>query len=161
MKKLLLLFTFISATLFAQPPLTADSIYWTPKYCDTTQSIEDCTNSWIFNGNVGDCIQPSIEFCTAVWPGMWMTDTYECCCQVASLPGSESSWNGFIGSPCQVYLDSIGFIYNDPEYVNWVFLEENILKLGDDIYIDIFGRIFKHAPSGLYIKHNKKYLKVD
>ena len=159
MKKLLLLFTIISATLFAQPPLTADSIYWTPKYCDTTQSVEDCTSSWIWHAGVGDCIQPSIEFCTAVWPGMWMTDTYECCCQTASLPGSENGWNGFFGSPCETYLDSIGFIHNDPDYINWTSLDENELKL-NGIYIDIYGRMYINQPNGLSILNKKKYFKV-
>ena len=159
MKKLLLLFTIISATLFAQPPLTADSIYWSVKYCDTSQSVEDCTNSWIWHGGIADCIQPSIEFCTAVWPGMWMTDTYECCCQTASMPGSENGWNGFIGSPCETYLDSIGFIHNDPDYVNWTSLDENKLNL-NGIYIDIYGRMYINQPNGLSILNKKKYFKV-
>ena len=159
MKKLLLLFTIISATLFAQPPLTADSIYWTPKYCDTTQSVEDCTSSWIWHAGVGNCIQPSIDFCMAVWPGMWMTDTYECCCQVTSLPGAVNAWTGFIGSPCETYLDSIGFIHNDPDYVNWTSLDENELKL-NGIYIDIYGRMYINQPDGLSILNRKKYFKV-
>ena len=159
MKKLLLLFTIISATLFAQPPLTADSIYWSVKYCDTSQSVEDCTNSWIWHGGIADCIQPSIEFCTAVWPGMWMTDTYECCCQTASMPGSENGWNGFIGSPCETYLVSIGFIHNYPDYVNWTSLDENKLNL-NGIYIDIYGRMYINQPNGLSILNKKKYFKV-
>ena len=160
MKKLLLLFTIISATVFAQPPETADSIYWSAKYCDTTQSVEDCTDSWLWTGNLNDCIQPSIEHCTAIWPDNgWITDSYECCCQVASLPGSESSWNGFVGSNCQAYLDSIGFVYNDPAFVNWISLNENELKL-NGIYIDIYGRMYINQPDGLSILNRKKYFKV-
>ena len=160
MKKLLLLFTIISATVFAQPPLTADSIYWSAKYCDTTQSVEDCTDSWLWHAGIGDCIQPSIEHCTAIWPDNgWITDSYECCCQVTSLPGSESSWTGFIGSPCETYLDSIGFIHNDPDYVNWTSLDENELKL-NGIYIDTYGRMYTNQPSGLSILNRKKYFKI-
>ena len=160
MKKLLLLFTFISTTLLAQPPLTADSIYWSGKYCNTAQTIEDCTNSWIFSGNWNDCIQPSEGFCNAIMPEAVIFDTYECCCQVASAPGSESAWNGFLGSPCQTYLDSIGFIYDDPEYVNWTSIEENIINKFNGIYIDIYGRMYVEQPNGLSILNRKKYFKV-
>jgi cellobiose phosphorylase len=160
MKKLLLLFTFISTTLFAQPPLTADSIYWSGKYCNTAQTIEDCTNSWIFSGNWNDCIQPSEAFCNAIMPEAVIFDTYECCCQVASAPGSESAWNGFFGGACQEYLDSIGFIYDDPEYVNWTSIEENIINKFNGIYIDIYGRMYVEQPNGLSILNRKKYFKV-
>jgi len=155
MKKLLLLFTIISATLFAQPPLTADSIYWSGKYCSTAQTIEDCTNSWIFSGNVNDCIQLSEQFCKAIMPDAVIYDTYECCCQVASAPGSESAWNGFLGSPCETYLDSIGFIHNDPEHINWTSLEENIKLYG--IYIDMYGIQYTTPPKGLSIMNRQKY----
>ena len=88
-----------------------------------------------------------------------MTDTYECCCQVASLPGSENAWTGFFGSPCETYLDSIGFIYNDPDYVNWTSLDENKLNL-NGVYIDIYGRVYINQPDGLSILNRKKYFKV-
>ena len=159
MKKLLLLFTIISATMFAQPPLTADSIYWSAKYCDTAESIEDCTNSWMFHANFNDCIQPSIEFCTATWPGLWIRDTYECCCQVASLPGSESSWNGFIGSNCQTYLDSIGFVHDDSTFINWTLLDEHKLEL-NGIYIDMYGKMHINQPDGLSVFNRKIYFKI-
>jgi len=160
MKKLLLLFTIISATLFAQPPLTADSIYWSGKYCNTAQTIEDCTNSWIFSGNWDDCIQLSEQFCEAIMPGAVIFDTYECCCQVASAPGSESAWNGFFSSPCQTYLDSIGFVYDDPEHVNWTSINENTINKFNGIYIDIYGRMYIEQPNGLSILNRKKYFKV-
>ena len=159
--KILIPILLITSFVFSQPPLTADSIYWTPKYCSTAETVEDCTNSWVFNGNFDDCIQPSEGFCKAIFPGYGLYDTYDCCCKATSLPGSLSALNGFFGGPCQEYLDSIGFIYDDPEYINWVFLEENILKLIGDIYIDIFGRIFNERPNGMYIKDGVKYLNVE
>ena len=157
--RLFILFLFIYINSFSQPPLTADSIYWSGKYCNTAQTIEDCTNSWIFSGNWNDCIQPSEGFCNAIMPDAVIYDTYECCCQVASAPGSESAWNGFFGGPCQVYLDSIGFVYNDPEYVNWTSLDENEIIL-KGIYIDIYGRQYTIQPNGLYIYNKKKYFKI-
>ncbi len=89
-----------------------------------------------------------------------LLDTYECCCQVASAPGSESAWNGFFGSNCQTYLDSIGFIYDDPEYVNWTSIEENIINEFNGVYIDIYGRMYIEQPNGLSILNRKKYFKV-
>ena len=86
-------------------------------------------------------------------------DTYECCCQVASLPGSESAWSGFFGSPCQSYLDSIGFVYNDPNIINWTSLDEDIL-LKDGIYIDIYGRQYIIPPKGLSIMNGKTYIRL-
>ena len=156
--KNLILVLFTITLGFAQPPVSADSIYWDVKYCDTAATLEDCTTSWIWNGNMSDCIQPSIEFCTAAWPGMWITDTYECCCQVASLPGSESAWNGFFGSNCQTYLDSIGFVYDDPSVINWTSLDEDI-KL-DGIYIDPYGRHYIMPPKGLSVMNKKKYYRL-
>jgi hypothetical protein len=157
--RLFILFLFICINSFCQPPLTADSIYWSGKYCNTAQTIEDCTNSWIFSGNWNDCIQPSEGFCNAIMPEAVIFDTYECCCQVASLPGSESAWNGFFGGACQEYLDSIGFIYDDPEYVNWTSLDELDLEL-NGIYIDIYGRMYVNQPDGLSIFNKKKYFKL-
>jgi len=156
---ILILFTFLLTSAFAQPPVSADSIYWDVKYCDTGETSEDALTQWIWNGNIGDCIQPSPEFIAAVWPGMWLVDTYECCCQVASLPGSEAAWTGFMGSPCQTYLDSIGFVYNDPDYINWTSLDEIDLEL-DGIYIDIYGRQYIVPPMGLSIMNKKKYYRL-
>jgi len=160
MKNLLLtLVLFTSLLTFSQPPVSADSIYWTPKYCSTAETIEDCTNSWIWSGNFNDCIQPSELFCETLFPDMWITDSYECCCQVASLPGSESAWNGFFGSNCQTYLDSVGFIYNDPDYVNWTSLDENQIKF-EGMYIDMFGRQHITQPNGFSIFNGNKYIKL-
>ena len=160
MKKLLLLFIFINSILFAQQPESVDSIYWSAKYCNTAETIEDCTNSWMWNGNFSDCIQPSEAFCNATFPGVWVLDTYECCCQVASLPGSESAWTGFYKSPCQVYLDSIGFVYDDPSIINWTSIDENDVRL-DGVYIDQYGRQHATPPKGLSIMNGKKYFKIN
>ena len=159
MKKILLLFTIISATLFAQPPLTADSVYWSAKYCDTAESIEDCTNSWMFHGNFDDCIQPSEGFCEIIFPGFGLYDSYDCCCKATSLPGVTHALNGFFGGACQEYLDSIGFIYDNPDYINWISLDEHELEL-HGLYIDIYGRIHIKQPDGLSILNRKKYFKV-
>ena len=155
----LVLFTLLLTLAFSQPPITADSIYWSAKYCSTAETIEDCTNSWLWNGNWDDCIQPSEQFCITAFPGMWLTDSYECCCQVASLPGSEASWTGFFGSNCQSYLDSIGFVYNNPDYVNWTSLDENEIKL-DGIYIDMYGRQYIMPPKGLSIMNRQTYFRL-
>ena len=159
MKKLLLLFTIISATIFAQPPETADSIYWSAKYCDTAETIEDCTSSWLWHGNFDDCIQPSEGFCEIIFPGFGLYDSYDCCCKATSLPGSEAALTGFFGSNCQAYLDSIGFVYDNPDYINWTSLDENELKL-NGMYIDVYGRIYINQPNGLSILNRKKYFKV-
>ena len=153
------LFTLLLTSAFAQQPETADSIYWSAKYCNTAETIEDCTNSWMWNGNAEDCIQPSVLFCEATFPGVWILDTYECCCQVASLPGQENAWTGFFGSPCQSYLDSIGFVYDDPNIINWTSLDEDIL-LEDGIYIDIYGRQYIIPPKGLSIMDGKTYIRL-
>ena len=149
---LLLLFVFVNFLTFGQMPETSDSIYWVPKYCDTSETIDDALNQWIWSGNVGNCIQPSPDLVAAVWPNMWLLDTYECCCQVASLPGSNSSWTGFEGSPCQEYLDSIGFYYTS--------INENITKELNGIYIDIYGKQHTSQPSGLSIMNSRKYFKI-
>ena len=159
--RVLFFILFISSMLYGQPPLTADSAYWAPKYCSTAETIEDCTNSWMFHGNFDDCIQPSEGFCEIIFPNFGLYDSYDCCCKATSLPGVTHALNGFFGGACQEYLDSIGFIYDDPEYINWVFLDENHIGGLDERYIDIYGRVFKSAPVGFYIKHNKMYFKVD
>ena len=162
----LVLFAFLSI-LSAHQPETADSIYWTPKYCDTGETAEDALDQWIWSGNewILDCIQPSPEFIAAFTDengsvSLWLSDTYECCCQVASLPGSEAAWTGFFGSACQTYLDSIGFVYNDPDYVNWTSIGENIMLLEEEIYIDMYGRQYIIPPIGLSVKNKTKYIRL-
>ena len=157
--KHLFLLVLSTSLLTAQIPETSDSIYYSPKYCDTAEStFEAHLTQWTWNGNVGDCIQPSPEFIAAVWPGMWLVDTYECCCQVASLPGSEAVWTGFMGSPCQTYLDSIGFVYDDPKYINWTSLDEN--NILDGFYIDMYGIQHTIPPKGLSVKDKTKYIRL-
>jgi len=96
--------------------------------------------------------------CEALWPAIWIFDSYDCCCKVASLPGSEAVWTGFMESSCPAYLDSIGFIYNDPDYVNWTSLEENN-KL-DGFYIDMYGIQHTIPPKGLSVKDRTKYIRL-
>ena len=145
----LVLFAFLSI-LSAQIPIDGDSIYYSAKYCNTAETIEDCTNSWIWNVNVGDCIQPSQLFCEGTFPGVWILDTYECCCKVASTPGMESSWTGFDGSLCESYLYDVGFLL----------VIENELNPFDGIYVDIFGREYTTQPKGLSIKNRRTYYKI-
>ena len=168
MKNLILvLFTLLLTSAFAQMPETADSVYWTPKYCDTAEStFEAHLVQWTWNGNVGDCIQPSEAMANAFYNektgevGLWLVDTYQCCCEVASMPGSEAVWNFFTGSPCQAYLDSIGFIYNDPDYVNWTSLDEDDLEL-NGIYIDMYGIYHTIPPKGLSVIDKTKYIRLN
>jgi hypothetical protein len=167
MKNLILvLFTLLLTSAFAQMPNTADSVYWTPKYCNTAETAEDALDQWIWSGNpwILDCIQPSQLFVDAFTDengnvSLWLSDTYECCCQVASLPGSEAAWTGFFGSNCQTYLDSVGFIYDDPNFVNWTSIDEDMLEL-NDIYIDPFGRQYTIPPKGLSVMNKKKYYRL-
>ena len=163
----LVLFTLLLTSAFAQMPETADSVYWSAKFCDTAENtLEAHLTQWTWNGNVGDCIQPSIEFATAFYDeetgnvSLYLVDTYECCCQIASAPGSEAVWTFFMGSPCQTYLDSIGFIYNDPDYVNWTSLSEMDLEL-DGIYIDMLGIQYTIPPKGLSIMNKTKYIRLN
>ena len=54
MKNLLLvLFTLLLTSAFAQVPNTADSIYWAVKFCDTSETVEDCYESYTYNANLG------------------------------------------------------------------------------------------------------------
>ena len=73
----LVLFTLLLTSAFAQMPNTADSVYWSTKFCDTSQTVEDCYESYTY-------------MCDQLYPGIWLTDSYDCCCKVASLPGSEA-----------------------------------------------------------------------
>ena len=158
MKQLLLLvlFTFLSI-LSAQIPETSDSIYYSPKYCDTAENtLEAHLTQWTWNGNAMDCIQPSISFATAFYNeetgnvSLYLLDTYECCCQVASTPGSPGAWTFFEGSPCEDYLEEIGFIS----------LNESDIEL-DGIYIDMFGRQYIAPPKGLSIMNRNKYYRFN
>ena len=163
----LVLFTLLLTSAFAQMPETADSVYWSAKFCDTAENtLEAHLTQWTWNGNVGDCIQPSIEFatgtnmCDQLYPEIWLFDSYDCCCKVASLPGSEAVWTGFMDSDCPAYLDSIGFIYNDPDYINWTSLSEMDLEL-DGIYIDMYGRQYIAPPKGISIMNRKTYIRLN
>jgi hypothetical protein len=167
MKNLILvLFTLLLTFGFAQMPNTADSIYWSSKYCDTAENtLEAHLTQWTWNGNVGDCIQPSEGMANAFYNEktgevlLYLLDSYDCCCKVASLPGSTSVWNFFTGSPCEAYLDSIGFVYNDPDFVNWTSVDEDILEL-NGMYIDPYGRAYTIPPKGLSIMNKKKYYRL-
>ena len=163
--KTLFLVLFTSLLTYSQIPETADSVYWSVKYCDSAENtLEAHMNQWTWNGNVGDCIQPSEQFAEAFYDeetgevDLYLLDSYDCCCKVTSTPGSIGAWTFFYGSPCQTYLDSIGFIYDDPDYINWVSLSENNIEL-EGIYIDIYGRRYTSPPKGLSIMNGKKYYK--
>ena len=111
--KTLFLVLFTSLLTYGQPPLTADSVYWSMKYCTTATEYEEYLTQWTWNGNAMDCIQPSIGFATSFYNeetgnvSLYLLDTYECCCQVASTPGSPGAWTFFQGSPCEEYLDEL------------------------------------------------------
>tara|TARA_B100001250_G_scaffold411054_1_gene438801 strand:- start:121 stop:609 length:489 start_codon:yes stop_codon:yes gene_type:complete len=157
----LVLFTLLLTSAFAQVPNTADSIYWSVKFCDTSETVEDCyESSYTYNSNLGCYMAGTYGpgMCEALWPAIWIFDSYDCCCKVASLPGSEAVWTGFMESSCPAYLDSIGFIYNDPDYVNWTSLEENN-KL-DGFYIDMYGIQHTIPPKGLSVKDRTKYIRL-
>ena len=163
MKNLLLvLFTLLLTSAFAQVPNTADSIYWAVKFCDTSETVEDCYESYTYNANLGCYMAGTYgtNMCDALWPAIWIFDSYDCCCKVASLPGSEGVWTGFMDSDCPAYLDSIGFIYNDPDFVNWTSLD--VLDLGlKGIYIDMYGRLYITPPKGLSVKDKQKYIRFN
>ena len=161
MKNLILvLFTLLLTSAFAQQPESPDSIYWTPKYCNTSETVEDCYEAWTYNANIGCYMAGTYgtTMCAQLYPEIWLFDTYDCCCKVASLPGAPGVWNGFMGSDCPAYLDSIGFVYDDPEYVNWTSLDELDLEL-NGIYIDIYGRCYTTPPKGISIMNNKTYIR--
>tara|TARA_B100001094_G_scaffold308164_1_gene340519 strand:- start:1980 stop:2447 length:468 start_codon:yes stop_codon:yes gene_type:complete len=154
--KTLFLVLFTSLLTYGQIPETSDSIYYSPKYCDTAENtLEAHLTQWTWNGNIKDCIQPSEAFATAFYDEetgnvlLYLLDTYECCCQVASTPGMPGSWTFFEGSPCEEYLDEIGFIS----------LDEGDIEL-DGIYIDPFGRQYTMPPKGLSIMNKTKYYRL-
>tara|TARA_B100001094_G_scaffold308711_1_gene341638 strand:- start:66 stop:497 length:432 start_codon:yes stop_codon:yes gene_type:complete len=131
-------------------PTDGDSIYYSPKYCDTADSIEEALNSWLFSGIMQDCINPSEGMLNALWPNIAIKDTYDCCCKVASTPGLPGAFNYFEGSACETYLEGIGFI---------ALGEREIYQTGG-LYIDIYGRQFIEQPQGLSIMNRKKYYKL-
>ena len=159
MKKLLLLFTFINAIAFSQIPETSDSIYYSSKYCNSVEELEDCYEAWTWGPTMGDgtgdCYQAGYYgpgMCDAVWPALWVVDTYECCCKVASTPGMEDAWTGFEGSPCELYLESIGFVS----------LKENEIKNNTpELYIDMYGRVYESQPDGFSIINGNKQFKIN
>ena len=152
MKDLLFIILFsFSFNLFAQIPETEDSIYWSGDYCDTAETIEEALNQWIWNSDVNDCIQPNLKDIENLWIALWLSDTYECCCEIASLPGSNAAMTGFWESNCQDYLDNINFDYMS--------INDNVANKLDGIYIDIYGRKYNNQPDGLSIMNNKKYYK--
>ena len=163
MKKIIiLLFVFINTLTFSQMPETADSIYWSSKYCNTSETVEDCYDAYTYNANIGCYIAGTYGtgMCDALYPSIWLMDSYDCCCKVASLPGSEAVWNGFMDSDCPAYLDSIGFIYDDPNYINWTSIDENTMSILDGFYIDFYGKLHIKQPEGLSIMNKRIYFKI-
>ena len=163
MKKILLLALIaISSIGLSQMPETADSIYWSVKFCNTSETVEDCYEAYTYNANLGCYMAGTYgtNMCDALWPSIWLFDSYDCCCKVASLPGSEAVWNNFMNTDCPAYLDSIGFVYDDPEYVNWTSLSEMDLEL-EGIYIDMYGRQYTIPPKGLSIMNKNKYYRSN
>ena len=151
MKKLLYILLAITATVSSQIlPTNGDSIYYSPKYCDTAGTIEDALNSWAFSGSIQDCFNPSIGMLNALWPNIAIFDTYDCCCKVASTPSLQGSWNGYVGSTCEEYLNSINFL-SVTEYAGY--------KKVDGIYYDIYGRSYKTIPKGVSFMNYNKYFK--
>ena len=158
MNKLLFLISFFfSFNLLAQIPVTEDSIYWSGDYCDTAETIEEALYQWIWSSDVNDCIQPNLKDIEYLWIALWLSDTYECCCEIASLPGSNGAMTGFWESNCQDYLDGINFDYMS--------IEENKINSLEGIYIDFFGRQYKTdkniSNNIVYIKDNEKYIKIN
>ena len=152
MKDLLFIILFsFSFNLFAQIPETEDSIYWSGDYCDTAETIEEALNQWIWNSDVNDCIQPNLKDIENLWIALWLSDTYECCCEIASLPGSNGAMTGFWESDCKDYLDSINF--------NYMSIKDDINIL-NGIYIDMYGIQHTTPPKGLSIMNKQKYFRL-
>ena len=147
--KTLFLVLFTSLIAYGQIPETSDSIYYSPKFCNTADSIEDALDSWAFNGQTQDCFNPSIGMLNALWPNLDIHDTYDCCCKVASTPGLPGAYNGFEGGACETYLDGIDFMP----------LSESDINL-NGIYIDMFGIQYTIPPKGLSIMNKEKYYRL-
>ena len=159
MKQLLflVLFTFLS-TLSAQIlPETGDSIYYNPKYCNTASTIEDALTSWSFSGNTQDCYNPSEAMLNAIWPGLVVHDTYDCCCKVASTPGLPGAYNGFEGGACEAYLDSLGW----SGFEDSLGMNEDMINQWKGIYFDMFGRQYLVQPKGFSIMDGRSYYKFN
>ena len=152
MNKLLFLILFsFSFNLFSQIPETEDSIYWSGDYCDTAETIEEALNQWIWSSDINDCIQPNLKDIENLWIALWLSDTYECCCEIASLPGSNAAMTGFWESDCKDYLDSINF--------NYMSIKDDINIL-NGIYIDMYGIQHTTPPKGLSIMNKQKYFRL-
>ena len=152
MNKLLFIILFsFSFNLFAQIPETEDSIYWSGNYCDTAETIEEALNQWIWSSDVNDCVQPNLKDIENLWIALWLSDTYECCCEIASLPGSNGAMTGFWESDCKDYLDSINF--------NYMSINDDINIL-NGIYIDMYGIQHTTPPKGLSIMNKQKYFRL-
>jgi len=147
----LILLTFLFTFAFTQIPETSDSIYWSGNYCDTAETVEEALNQWIWDADINDCTQPNLEDIEYLWIALWLSDEYECCCEIASLPGSNAAMTGFWESPCKEYLDGVGFYYMSTN--------ENNINL-DKIYIDQYGRQYTIPPKGLSVMNNKKYYRL-
>ena len=153
MNKLLFIILFsFSFNLFAQIPETEDSIYWSGNYCDTAETIEEALNQWIWSSDVNDCVQPNLKDIENLWIALWLSDTYECCCEIASLPGSNAAMTGFWESNCQDYLDNINF--------NYMSIDDNNINKLDVIYIDMYGIQHTTPPKGLSIMNKQKYFRL-
>ena len=63
-------------------------------------------------------------------------------------------------SDCPAYLDSIGFVYDDPDYINWTSLDDGDLEL-NGIYIDMYGIHHTIPPKGLSIMNKEKYIRFN
>ena len=148
--KTLFLVLFTSLIAYGQIPETSDSIYYSPKFCNTADSIEDALDSWAFNGQTQDCFNPSIGMLNALWPNLDIHDTYDCCCKVASTPGLPGAYNGFEGGACETYLSSIDFLS----------IEENTIKV-NGIYYDMQGRAYKTIPRGVSFMNYNKYFNIN
>ena len=148
MKNLIFLFLISTIGIGQILPTNGDSIYYSPKFCNTADSIEDALDSWAFSGSIQDCFNPSIEMLNALWPNLAIFDTYDCCCKVASTPSLQVSWNGFSGSTCEEYLNSIDFLH----------IEEVVIEM-DGVYYDIYGRAYKTIPRGVSFMNYNRYFK--
>lgn len=159
MKRLLLLALIAISSIGATQilPETGDSIYYSPKYCDTAGSVEEAMSSWAFSATMQDCFNPSQAMLDALWPLLVVKDTYDCCCKVASTPGLPSSWTGFEGSICESYLDSLGWSgFEDNLRIN-----EDMINQWKGIYFDMFGRQYLTQPKGFSIMEGQLYYKFN
>ena len=150
MKKILFLLLISTISVGQIIPETGDSIYYSPKFCDSASSAEEAMSSWIFSGIVQDCINPSEGMANALWPNLAVKDTYDCCCKVASTPGLPGAFTGFEGGGCEEYLNSIDFLY----------IKENTIKV-NGIYYDMQGRAHKTIPRGVSFMNYNKYFNIQ